>query len=642
MPAPLNRAAGFRVGEEAMREVMAMRPLRLVGALMTGAVLFVGGCQTLPAPSAGAPNFAGADFPAYGGDQGGTRYSTLTQINKENVGGLTQAWRFEMAPGTSQHQPIVVNGVLYAAITDNKLVALDGATGQTKWSVPMDGIGPGRRRGLTYWESGNDRRLLVPGGRILYQVNADNGQLITSFGDGGKIDLGLQLRGDDPTKNAVNMGSPAALYKDVFITHGGVPESSPSAPGDIRGWDIRTGKLLWTFRTIPHPGEEGYETWPADYYKTGGGVNAWQGVITDEKNGIVFAALGSAADDFWGGERVGDNLYGNSVVALDAMTGKKLWHFQTVRHDMWDYDFAAQPVLMTVRHKGRMVEAVAASNKTGFVYIFDRKTGESLFPIDERPIPPSDIPGEVAAKSQPVPRLPAPMGLHEVTPDSLTNRTPEANAWARAEFAKMKTGPVFTPMTVGKQTLVIPGFSGGVEWGGMAADPNGILYANSENIGWHMSVLPNPNPGPGKSAMVHSGFRKFVDPDGYPATAPPWGTLQAIDMNTGRYLWKVPFGYYPELAAKGMKDTGTESYGGPVVTASGLLFIGATIYDRKMRAFDAATGKILWEGDLPYSGTASPAVYMANGKQYVVIAASGGRDRNGPSGAALVAFALPN
>ncbi|MBU3077360.1 pyrroloquinoline quinone-dependent dehydrogenase [Sphingomonas quercus] len=591
--------------------------------------------------AAGARGGSGANYDSYGGDQGGTRYSTLKKITRSNVAGLTQAWRVDMPAGALEVQPIVVDGILYTTTTNGAAMAIDAATGKTRWSVSYPGVGGGRGRGLTFWRSGNDRRLLVPAGGFVYALNADDGQLVSSFGDGGKVNLRLQLRGDDPQKNMVSIGTPPSLYKDVFITAGGVPEVSPSAPGDIRGWDVRTGKLLWSFHAIPHPGEVGYETWPQDAWKTAGGVNAWQGTIVDQKHGIVFAALGSPADDFWGGERLGDNLFGNSLVAIDATTGKRLWHFQTVHHDMWDADFAAQPILMTVRRNGRRIEAVAVTNKAGFIYIFDRRSGKPLFDVKETPFPPSDVEGEVASKTQPIPVLPAPLGLQKIGPELLTNRTPEANAAAREKLATMKYGGVFTPIAKDKDTIVIPGFSGGVEWGGMAADPKGILYANSEDIAWYTSIIDQNRPGAGRSKMNFSGYNKFRDADGYPATLPPWGTLSAIDMNTGQYKWKIPFGYYPELAAKGMKDTGTESYGGPLVTASGLLFIGATIYDQKMRAFDTATGKLLWEADLPFAGNASPATYVAGGEQYVVIAASGGRNIKGPKGASLIAFKLP-
>jgi quinoprotein glucose dehydrogenase len=601
-----------------------------IAALMSGIAL-IALCSTAVA----APK---DDFRHYGGDQGGTRYSPLTAINKTNVTKMTKAWQIDMPVGGLQVQPIIVNGVLYATTTDGKVIAADAATGQQKWSIALTGAGGGRGRGLTFWEEGNDRRILVPGGAFVYALNADTGVLIPTFGDAGKVNLRLQLRGDNPDANLVLQGTPVSLYKNIFITAGGVPENGPSAPGDLRGWDVKTGKLLWTFHTIPHPGEPGYETWPKEAYKTAGGVNAWQGTIVDEKNGLLFAALGSPADDFWGGDRIGDNLYGNSLLALNATTGKLIWHYQTVHHDMWDADFSTPPILQTVMRNGKPVEAVTATNKTGSIFIFDRKTGKPLFDIKETPIVASDVEGEVTSKTQPVPVTPAPVGLQVVTPETLTNRTPQANAEARAKLATMKNGPVFTPIAKDKETIVIPGFSGGVEWGGMATDPKGILYLNSENIAWYTSIIEQPRPGPGKVRLTFKGYNKFRDSDGYPATAPPWGTLQAIDMNTGKYVWKIPFGYYPELADK---TTGSESYGGPVVTASGLLFIGATVYDRKLRAYEAATGKELWSADLPYAGNATPATYMAGGEQYVVIAASGGRDQNGPKGAGLVAYKLP-
>jgi quinoprotein glucose dehydrogenase len=577
------------------------------------------------------------DYRHYGGDQGGQRYSPLTTITKANVGKMAKAWQFDMQAGGSEMQPIVVDGVMYATTTDAKVVALDAATGVAKWSVALAGAGGGRGRGLTFWQEGNDRRILVPGGGFVYALNAADGQLIAPFGDGGKVDL-KTVRENDLSKNAVNQGSPVSLIGNIFMTSGGVPENGPSVPGDLRGWDVKTGKLLWTFHTIPHPGEPGYDTWPADAYKTAGGVNAWPGTIGDEKNGIFFAALGSAADDFWGGERVGDNLYGNSIVALEAKTGKLLWHYQTVHHDMWDADFATPPILQTVTRAGKSVEAVTVTNKAGYIYIFDRKTGKPLFDIKEVAQAASDVEGEVASKTQPIPVTPAPLGLHSVTVDTLTNRSPEANASARAKLATMKNGPVFTPIAKGKDTMVIPGFSGGAEWGGLATDPKGVLYVNSENIPWYTSIIEQPRPGPGKARLTFSGYNKFRDSDGYPGSAPPWGTLQAIDMNTGKYLWKIPFGYYPELNDK---TTGSESYGGPVITASGLMFIGATIYDRKLRAYDTSNGKEVWSTDLPYAGVATAITYMAGGEQYVAIAASGGRDNKGPRGAALVAYKLP-
>ena len=596
---------------------------------------------------AAAPQIASAqrnvDWRTYGGDSGGTRYSPLKQITKGNVTRLKEAWRFEMPAGAIQAQPTIVGRVMYIPTTDKKVVALDAATGKVIWTRANLEVG-GRTRGVTWWESGAEKRLFVAGGWNLYAINPDNGELITTFGENGILDLRKNLRGEDHTKNFVNQGTPVNVYKDVLITGGGVPETSPSSPGDIRGWDVRTGKLLWTFHTIPHPGEAGYETWPDGAYKWAGGANNWAGAVVDDKRGIVFVPTGSGADDFAGPERLGDNLYANTLIALDALTGKKLWHFQTVRHDLWDVDFSTPPILMTVKQGGKTIDAVAATNKTGHVYIFDRVTGTPLFPIQELEVPPTTIPGDVAAKTQPIPTLPAPLGRQSLTADELTKRTPEAAAFALEKFKTFAGGKPWEPPQLNKETIAVPGFSGGVEWGGMAATPDGVLFANSENIVWTTAVTVQPPPREGapagfRSAYRFSGYNKFYDAEGYPASAPPWGTLTAIDMNTGKYKWQIPLGYYPELADK---TTGTENYGGPVATASGLLFIGATIFDNKLRAIDSNNGKILWEGTLPFAGNATPAIYMVDGKQFVAIGASGARNRKGPQGAAFVAYSLGN
>lgn len=602
-----------------------------------GRVLLAAACVWTMAAQASAQN---VDWPAYGGDQGGTRFSTLTQINRQNVAQLQEAWRLDVAAVAMQTQPIVIDGTMYAFSPDGQAIAVNAATGERKWSFQLAQTPRAGGRGMAYWSEGNERRLIVPANNLVYALDPDTGQPIPTFGTNGMIDIRIGLRDPDPARNAMRISTPPSLYRNVFIVNGGVPETSPSVPGDIRGFDVRTGALLWTFHVIPRPGEPGYETWPTDAWQRAGGVNAWQGMVVDEENGIVFAALGSPSDDFWGGERHGDNLYGNSVVALDALTGEKLWHQQVVRHDLWDADFAAPPTLMMVTRNGRSVQAVAATNKLGFVYLFDRRTGEPLFDLVDTPVPASQVPGEQAALTQPVPVLPRPLARMELTMDQLTNISPEANAAARERLAAMGEGRVFTPLAFNRDTIAVPGFSGGAEWGGMSADPEGTLYINSNDIAWYSSVIEQPNPGPGKSPMHFSGYNKFRDAEGYPAVAPPWGTLNAIDMNTGEYRWRIPLGYYPALAERGLTDTGTENYGGPVTTASGLLFIGATIFDRKFRAFDKETGALLWETELPYSGVATPATYMVDGRQYVVIATSGGRDPS-QRGAAYVAFALP-
>ena len=368
-------------------------------------------------------------------------------------------------------------------------------------------------------------------------------------------------------------------------------------------------------------------------------------MTVDERRGIVYVPTGSAASDFYGADRAGNDLYANCLLALDANTGKRLWHFQGVHHDLWDRDFPSPPALVTVKHDGRMVDAVAQPTKHGVLYLFDRVTGKPLFPVAERSFPASDTPGEWTSPTQPMPAVPAPYARQLLTADMLTTRTPEAHAWAVEEFKKFRSAGQFVPLSKDRQTVVFPGFDGGAEWGGPAVDvATGVIYINSNDIAWTGGLEEvEPDAGKGKSFDKYrfTGYSKFLDPDGYPAVVPPWGTLNAIDLNTGKYLWKIPLGEYPELAAKGMKETGSENYGGPIVTAGGLVILGATIYDHKMRAFDSRTGKLLWEYVMPMAGNATPATYMVDGKQYIAIATSNIRDRKAAQGGAYVVFALP-
>ncbi|HSL71996.1 MAG TPA: c-type cytochrome, partial [Longimicrobiales bacterium] len=489
--------------------------------------------------------------------------------------------------------------------------------------------------------------------------------------------------------------------------------------GDIREYDTRTGALRWSFHTIPHPGEFGYETWPPEAWQVAGGANAWSGLTIDPRLGMVFAATGSAAFDFYGANRHGDNLFANTVLALDARTGKRVWHFQGIKHDVWDLDFPAPPALVTVTRAGRSVDAVAQITKTGHVFVFERRTGEPLFPIEYRKVPPSTIDGERVAETQPVPLSPPPFARQRLTEDMLTTRTPEAHAAALQTFRKYTSNGLFSPPTT-EGIIVFPGYDGGGEWGGPAFDPEtGLLYVNSNEMAWLLRMIPRDDaslyrancaschrddragtppaipslvgiaqrrtrdqlatmirqgngrmPGfagsldnaaindlvryliTGQDASANTsnhptwlkyrndGYTIFLDPDGYPAIAPPWGTLSAIDLNRGEIRWQIPFGEYPELAAKGLTNTGTDNYGGPVVTANGLLFIGATSWDKKLRAYDKHTGKLLWEAVLPAAGAATPSLYMVNGRQFIVIACGGGKN-GAPSGGAYVAFALP-
>ena len=594
-----------------------------------------------------------SDFRYPRGDAGATRYSPLTQINAKNVGRLKQVWRYDLKPDSElQNTPIVVDGVLYG-VGSGKVIALDAATGAEKWvytpELPQKSRAGFKERGESWWSNGKESRLLVSASNFIYSLDPATGKPDPAFGDNGRIDLNDNLRGP-AGENYVRMGEEVVVYKDMFFTCGEVGESTPASPGDIRAWDVRTGKLVWSFHTIPRPGELNAETWAADAWKTAGGANAWPGLALDAKRGILFAATGSASDDFYGGERPGKNLYADSVLAIDANTGRLKWYFQAVHHDEWDNDFASTPILVTVTRKGRKIDAVAATNKTGYVYIFNRETGESLFPIDEVPVPAATAPGDTAWPTQPRPRLPPPLARQTMTAEDLTQRTPEANKWAREKFATFLNGGAFTPPAYNHETVSLPGFSGGNEWGGMSFDPKlEYLFVNTENVMWTTAVVERKGPIIGAAASLmpgahsrytFSGYNKFVDPDGYPATAAPWGYLTAIDLKTGQFAWRIPFGEYPELVEKGLKDTGSESYGGAVATASGLLIIGASNFDRKLHVFESKTGKLLWETQLPFAGNSSPLTYMVNGKQFVVIGASTTRDRKMPRGSAFVAYAL--
>jgi quinoprotein glucose dehydrogenase len=547
---------------------------------------------------------------------------------------------------------------------------------------------------------------------------------VPSFGDGGRIDLRQGL-GREASKQSIRLTTPGLVYQDLLIIGGRAGEGAGASPGDVRAYDVRTGRLQWSFHTIPHPGEAGYETWSEASWQDNGGANNWAGMALDEARGLVFVPTGSAAPDFHGADRLGDNLYANCVLALEAATGKKRWHYQAVHHDIWDRDFPSPPTLVTVRRDDREIAAVAQTTKQGYVFVLDRETGAPIYPVDEVPVPASTVPGERAATTQPVPRLPEPFARQRLTPALLTTRTPAARAWAQQAFAALYTDGPFTPLRVGQDTVVFPGFDGGAEWGGSAYDRvSHRLFVNANDLAWTGALAPDDGGSDGRGVYLgacagchrddrrgtppaipslvdltmpaerltavirtgvgrmpgfpdlppealrrlvdylrdtpghgegpagtraggptgrfrFTGYKKFLDPDGYPAVAPPWGTLSAIDLDTGQYAWRIPLGEYPELVAQGLGDTGSENYGGPIVTAGGLVFIGATNFDRKFRAFDAATGRLLWQVTLPYAANTTPATYEAGGRQYVLVAAGGGKSR-APSGGMFIAYRLKN
>ncbi len=692
------------------------------------------------------------EWRVYLGDAASTHYSPLTQINKENVAQLQVAWTYrtgdlpEGEHGEMQTNPLVVNGVLYGASPRTKIFALNAATGAASWTFdpfaarPEEANIQGRLRGVTYWQddAGKDQRILFTAGAHMFALEAATGKLIASFGDSGKsrLDQGLDIRGEVAGDLFVISTTPGAIYKDLIIIGTRLSEGPVSAPGHIRAFDVRTGKVRWVFRTIPQPGEFGYDTWPPEAWKTtAGAANSWSGMSLDHKRGLVFIPTGSAAYDFYGGNRKGENLFANCLLALKAETGERVWHYQTVHHDVWDRDLPAPPNLITVERDGKKVDAVAQVTKSGFVFVFNRETGEPLFPIEEKPYPASDLEGEETWPTQPLPLKPPPFARQIFKEEDVTNTSPEAHAAALARLREVRSAGQFIPPS--KQgSMIFPGFDGGAEWGGAGIDPRtGIMYVNSNEMPWILTMIDielarSENPydqgsvvyalncaschggkregdqqkiypsltnlksqksraevlqiiTKGKGAMpsndflreeekhnllaflfdeknappfdphsrrpstneapivpfVSTGYHRFLDHEGYPAIQPPWGTLNAIDLNKGEILWQVPLGEFEALKQRGMQPTGTENYGGPVVTATGLLFIGAS-KDAKFRAFDQSNGKTLWETQLPFGGYATPSTYEYEGKQYVVIACGGGK-MNSPAGDAYVAFALP-
>lgn len=701
------------------------------------------------------------DWEVYGGGSESIRYSSLSQIDTANVTKLDVAWTYHTGDTDAekssqiQHQSIIVDGLLYGVSPTMKLLALDAKTGKEQWrfnpfkdSVDIN-HGISNNRGVAYWQAAEDgngngnfdeqepSRILYTAGSYLYAVDALTGDLISSFGSNGKVDLhdGLDERSQDLFVSAT---SPGIIYKDIIIMGSRVSEGSDAASGDIRAFNVKTGAVEWVFHTIPHPGEPGYETWedPNAWRKTGG-VNSWAGMALDKVRGIVYIPLGSASPDFYGGNRKGQNLYANSLVALDASTGELKWHYQTVHHDLWDRDLPSPPALVKIKREDKIIDAVAQTTKTGFVFVFNRETGEPVFPIKEKSVPiDSELNGEQVWPTQPYSSVPKPfIRQHMDTSDINPYASSKDKAVIKQQLKSLDSDHMFAPPSLNGM-LMYPGYDGGAEWGGSAFDPeSALLYVNANQVPWILQMKPveesqkskaakkftagrtaymtncvachgadlagsgnNPsiqgiktmytaeelvqliengrrmmpgfahleqdnvkaivnflleesyfkineekeitNAGNLEAPYVMTGYKKLRTPDGYPASKPPWGTLSAINLNTGKYAWQVSLGEYPELKNKGIPATGTENYGGPVVTAGGLVFIAATL-DAKIRAFNKRTGQIVWEHDLPAAGFATPSTYQIDGRQYVVIACGGGK-LGTASGDEFVAFALPD
>jgi quinoprotein glucose dehydrogenase len=691
------------------------------------------------------------EWKVYGGNKTSTHYSPLTEVDTNNVTQLQVAWEYHTGDADTKTQiqvnPIIVNGILYGVSPKLKLFAVDAATGKEKWSFnPIDTSKTNKGkgyfamnvcRGVTYYSDGDkDARIFYAAGSTLYCIDAGSGSPVTAFGDTGKLDLHNDLSRDVKDLYVAST-TPGIIYKDIIIIGTRVAEEAASAPGHIRAYDVHTGKLKWIFHTIPQPNEEGYDSWEdKEAYQHIGGANAWAGFSMDEEKGIVFAPIGSAAYDFYGGKRIGNDLYANCVLALDAATGKRIWHFQTVHHDIWDRDLPTAPVLVNITKDGKKIDALAQVTKSGFIFLLDRATGQPVYPIVETPVPTeTDLAGEHPSLTQPIPSFPKPFVRQLLTENGLNHLVPDSSFQdLKKRWQNTKHDHLFTPPSK-KGTVIFPGFDGGAEWGGPSFDSTtGILYVNASEMAWILTMVDvnkkimagEKNIDAGKRLYtttcmachgperqgsgnnptlvnIHkkyteasfkdiitlgrrmmpafkqlsegekdaitsfvldikskqsqafvapekkvdeyfkmpytsTGYNKFLTKEGYPAIDTPWGSLNAINLNTGKVEWKTTLGDYPEWKAKGI-HSGTENYGGSVVTAGGLLFIAATS-DKKIRAFNKRTGKLLWEYDLPAAGFATPSVYEKDGRQYLVIACGGGK-LGKPSGDSYVAFTLP-
>lgn len=567
----------------------------------------------------------------YGGASDSAQYSALKQINRSNVAKLKVAWKFATGDNNKYFfNPLVVRDIAYVLAKGNSIVALNAATGAELWTyTPEAGTTVITNRGLNYWENkdGAERRILFCSNHALRALNARTGKLVEEFGTGGKVDLKEGLDRDPKVIRLVQSTTPGRVFENLIILGSATNQGYGSAPGDVRAFDVRTGKLVWAFHTVPRPGEFGYDTWPKDAWKSVGGANVWSELSVDEKRGIVYLPTASAKYNFYGADRVGANLFSDCLVALDARTGKRIWHYQMVHHDIWDYDGATAPKLLTVRHEGKLVDIVALPSKQGYVWVFDRVTGKPLWPIEERKVPRTDMPGEQTWATQPFPTKPPAFARQVFTANDLSPYlSPQDRARFRDEILSARNEGMFTPPGT-RNTVQMPGNNGGANWGGAAVDPTaGLLYVVSKDLPAMLKLAKDSEAdkkliAASSGDRYYSGFGFMIASDGLSPIAPPWTSLTAYDLNQGTILWKIPLGEVPHLAAKGIKNTGTHyPKVGPVVTAGGLIFTGTR--DRKVRALDASNGKVLWEHELEMALEGMPAIYELGGRQYVLFCSS--------------------
>jgi glucose dehydrogenase len=590
------------------------------------------------------------DWPVYGHDAGGTRYSPLKQISAANVSQLQRAWTYHTGErGRSlESTPICVNDTLYFSTQNQNVVALDPTTGKEVWKYNNPNPRGSESRGVAYWAGDKQtpsRILFGIGNGQLIALDAKTGTLVSSFGDKGIVDLRAGIADGYPKANYA-ISSPPVIYRDVVIVGPSTQESGSVGPsGEPRGFDVRSGKLLWVFHTVPQPGEIGNDTWGEDGWKNRAGPSQWGLDTVDTELGLVFLPVGNAADSFYGADRKGSDLYSNSVIALDALTGKLRWYYQMVHHDLWDYDMNAPPALIEVKRNGQTIPALAETNKMSLLFILDRRTGKPIFGVEERPVPKGDTPGEWYSPTEPFPVKPPPLSRTTMTKDDISRRTPEAEKFCSEWLSRLRFGGLYTPFGM-TPSLSMPGTMGGGNWGGVSFDPQlGYIFVNTSSLGTVGQMAPTA---PGAPLPYHNlgGYTRFIDQDGYPCQQPPWGEMSAVNANTGEIVWRKPLGSYDELEAQGLKNTGAPNIGGSIATAGGVVFIAATT-DSKFRAFDSRTGEELWVAKLDASGTTVPMTYLgSDGKQYVLVAAGGTNrfrmiantaDKNSD---ALIAFAI--